>query len=387
MNWHKRYITLGPVATVLGLAFKLPDPDRLLSDQDERGITVDLIPTTLSGVEIDRRHLPVMQAFQNGTNWGRDVFIPLDFIIGGPRNYLSNVYRSIPVSIAVEGANILTRNLMVFGQGAVRCHPYLLEEMLALADPNKAAGLARLDKAFWKHVAHACGVMKRALIYGAFGFAPTRNAGRATTFYRATNRYATSFAFLSEVALLSLGSALKRKEMLSARLGDVLGELYKLSAALERWNGDGRPPEDLPLLAACMETEFETIESKIVLVLANLPNRPMAWIARLVILPWGANACGPSDHLKQLWAELLLEPSVTRDRLTENVFTGSGADETARLENAFALVAAAEPLRHRLRKGCAALSENELRQLRDMNAAVAAVIEVDDFAAADIVPS
>ena len=507
LTWHKRYITLGPVATVLGLAFKLFDPEHLLSEQEERGITVALIPTTLPGVKIGRRHLPALQAFQNGPNWGEEVFIPLDFIIGGPerigqgwkmlmtalaagrgislpslsaagaalaarttgayarireqfhvpigkfegiqehlariaataylldaarrltcagldlghhpaviaaimksqatermrvaindamdihggktvidgpRNYLGNVYRSIPVGITVEGANILTRNLMVFGQGAIRSHPYLLAEMLALADPDEKAGLTRFDKVFWKHAGHAFGVMFRALIYGSFGFAPGPDAGQASGFYRTMNRYAADFAFLSEIALLTLGGALKRKEMLSARLGDILAELYLLSAALKRWNDDGKPPEDFPLLAACMETGFETIETKIMQVLVNLPNRPMAWIARLVIFPWGAHARGPSDYLKRQCADLLLEPSPTRDRLTENVFPGNADDEIARLEKAFALVTKAEPLRQRLRKDGTTPTDGDRQQIHDMNEAVSTVIDVDDFAPQDL---
>ncbi len=507
LTWHKRYITLGPVASVLGLAFKLFDPDHLLGTETERGITVALIPTNLPGVEIGRRHLPALQAFQNGPNWGRDVFIPLDFIIGGPerigqgwkmlmtalaagrgislpslsaagaavaarttgayarireqfhvpigkfegiqehlariattaylldaarrltcagldqghhpaviaaimksqatermriavndamdihggktaidgpRNYLGNIYRSIPVGITVEGANILTRNLMIYGQGAIRCHPYLLEEMLALSDSDRKAGLLRFDKAFWKHAGHAIGVTWRALLYGSFGFAPGPHAGQATEFYRAVSRYSACFAFLSEVALLTLGGALKRKEMLSARMGDILSELYLLSAALKRWHDDGKPAEDFPLLAACMETGLETIETKFIQILANLPNRFAAWIGKLVILPWGARRRGPSDHLKQQCAELLLAPSATRDRLTHNVFPGNATDEVARLEKAFALVVGAEPLRQRLHKAKTPPTEDERRQLSEMAQAVAAVIEVDDFAAQDL---
>jgi acyl-CoA dehydrogenase len=507
LTWHKRYITLGPVASVLGLAFKLFDPDHLLGPETERGITVALIPTRLSGVEIGRRHLPALQAFQNGPNWGRDVFIPLDFIIGGPdrigqgwkmlmtalaagrgislpslsaagaalaarttgayarireqfhvsigkfegiqehlariaataylldaarrltcagldqghhpaviaaimksqatermrtaindamdihggktvidgpRNYLGNVYRSIPVGITVEGANILTRNLMIYGQGAIRCHPYLLEEMLALSDSDRKAGLDRFDKAFWKHVGHAIGVTFRALLYSSLGFAPAPDAGKATGFYRSLSRYSACFAFLSEVALLTLGGALKRKEMLSARMGDILAELYLLSAALKRWHDDGKPAEDFSLLAACMETGFETIEAKFVQILANLPNRFAAWIARLVVLPWGAHRRGPSDHLKQRCAELLLAPSATRDRLTHNVFPGNPTDEVARLEKAFALVVAAEPLRQRLHKDKIQPTQSEQSQLDAMQEAVDAVIEVDDFAAREL---
>ena len=327
LNWHKRYITLGPVATLLGLAFKAYDPDHLIGEVDELGITVALIPTHLPGVSIGRRHLPAMQVFQNGPNWGRDVFIPLDYIIGGrerlgqgwkmlmtalaagrgislpslsaagaayaarttgayarirkqfgisiskfegieeplariagtaylldgarrltcaalneghhpavisgimklqatdrmrividdamdihggkaiidgPQNYLGNLYRSVPVGITVEGANILTRNLIVFGQGAIRAHPYLLDEMNALRDDDRERGLDAFDRAFWKHVGHTFTNLFRA--WGrswSFGlFAPAPDASDATRFYRQLSRYAAGFALAADLAAM-----------------------------------------------------------------------------------------------------------------------------------------------------------------------------------------
>ena len=403
LNWHKRYITLGPVATLIGLAFKAYDPDHLVGDQDELGITVALIPHDLPGVEIGKRHLPSMQVFQNGPNWGRDVFIPLDYIIGGqerlgqgwkmlmsalaagrgislpslsaagaayaarttgayarireqfnisiskfegieeplariagtaylldaarrltsaalnqghhpavisgimklhatermrtviddamdihagkavidgPQNYMGNLYRAVPVGITVEGANILTRNLIVFGQGAIRAHPYLLDEMNALSDPDKKKGLDAFDTAFWKHVGHSVKTLFRAWGRGWTGgaFAPAPDAGAATQFYRQLSRYSSAFALCADMALLTLGGALKRKEMLSARFGDILSELYLLSAALKRWEDEGRRQDDLPALEWCMATGFKTIENRLAEILANLPNRFVAAI-------------------------------------------------------------------------------------------------------------
>src|ERR1700743_2451715 len=397
LNWHKRYITLGPVATLLGLAFKAYDPDHLIGSEKELGITVALIPTHLPGVSIGRRHLPAMQVFQNGPNWGRDVFIPMDYIIGGqerlgqgwkmlmtalaagrgislpslsaagaayagrptcayarireqfgisigkfegieeplariagtaylldaarrltcaalnegrhpavisgimklqatermriaiddamdihggkavidgPQNYLGSLYRSVPVGITVEGANILTRNLIVFGQGAIRAHPYLLLEMNALGEQDRAKGLDAFDDAFWKHVGHSVVTLFRA--WGrswSFGmFAPAPDAGEATGFYRQLSRYSSAFALCADMALLTLGGALKRKEMLSARFGDILSELYLLSAALKRWQDEGRQVADFAALEWCMASGFRSIESRLAEILANLPN-------------------------------------------------------------------------------------------------------------------
>ena len=347
-----------------------------------------LIPTHLPGVEIGHRHLPAMQVFQNGPNWGRDVFIPMDYIIGGqerlgqgwkmlmtalaagrgislpslsaagaayaarttgayarireqfnvpigkfegieeplariagtaylldaarrltcaalnqgrhpavisgimklhatermriaiddamdihggkavidgPQNYMGNLYRSVPVGITVEGANILTRNLIVFGQGAIRAHPYLLDEMNALGDDDHAKGLDAFDKAFWKHVGHSVATLFRAWGRSWSGglFAPAPDAGDATGFYRQLSRYSSAFALCADMALLTLGGALKRKEMLSARFGDILSELYLLSAALKRWQDEGRQQADFAALEWCMASGFKTIEMRL----------------------------------------------------------------------------------------------------------------------------
>ncbi|PDT76449.1 acyl-CoA dehydrogenase [Bradyrhizobium sp. C9] len=515
LNWHKRYITLGPVATLLGLAFKAYDPDHLVGSEQELGITVALIPTHLPGVSIGHRHLPAMQVFQNGPNWGKDVFIPLDYIIGGqerlgqgwkmlmtalaagrgislpslsaagaayaarttgayarireqfgisiskfegieeplariagtaylldaarrltcaalneghhpavisgimklhatermriaiddamdihggkavidgPQNYLGGLYRSVPVGITVEGANILTRNLIVFGQGAIRAHPYLLQEMNALSETDRDKGLTAFDTAFWKHVGHSFATMFRA--WGrswTFGlFAPAPDAGDATEFYRQLSRYSSAFALCADMALLTLGGALKRKEMLSARFGDILSELYLLSAALKRWQDEGRQKEDLPALEWCMASGFKTIENRFAEILANLPNRPVAWMLKFLIQPFGARVTGPSDRVVHLCAQLVLSPSAARDRLTPDLAFVEDDGGIARLEKAFRLVIAAEDAAKQLRaarlhdwkdavkKGV--LTEADGEKLAAAHEAVAKVIEVDDFA-------
>lgn len=515
LNWHKRYITLGPVATLLGLAFKAYDPDHLVGEQEELGITVALIPTNLPGVEIGHRHLPSMQVFQNGPNWGRDVFIPLDYVIGGearlgqgwkmlmtalaagrgislpslsaagaayaarttgayarireqfgipiskfegveeplarivatayqldaarrltcaalnagvhpavisgimklhatermriaiddamdihggkavidgPQNYLGNLHRAVPVGITVEGANILTRNLIVFGQGAIRAHPYLLDEMKALADTDRERGLTAFDSALWKHVGHSFRTLFRAFgrswTFGAF--APAPDAGDATPFYRRLSRYSAAFALCADMALLTLGGALKRKEMLSARFGDILSELYLLSAALKRWQDEGRQKEDFAALEWCMATGFRTIENRLAEILANLPNRFVAVILKLVVQPFGARVLGPSDRVVHQCASLVLEPSAARDRLTADLAHVDDDNGFARLERAFKLVVATDAIAKRMRaahirdwkdavtKGVITQAEGE--QLAAAHEAVTKVIEVDDFA-------
>jgi acyl-CoA dehydrogenase len=515
LNWHKRYITLGPVATLLGLAFKAYDPDHLVGDTEELGISVALIPTNLPGVEIGRRHLPAMQVFQNGPNWGRDVFIPMDYIIGGqerlgqgwkmlmtalaagrgislpslsaagaalaaratgayarireqfnisigkfegieeplariagtaylldaarrltcaalneghhpavisgimklqatermriaiddamdihagkavidgPQNYMGNLYRSVPVGITVEGANILTRNLIVFGQGAIRAHPYLLSEMNALGETDRAKGLDAFDKAFWKHVGHSFATLFRAFgrswTGGVFASAP--DAGEATGFYRQLSRYSSAFALCADMALLTLGGALKRKEMLSARFGDILSELYLLSAALKRWEEEGRQSADFAALAWCMESGFKTIENRLAEICANIPNRFVGVLLKFAVQPFGARVLGPSDRIVHQCAQLVLEPSAARDRLTPDIAHVDDDRGLARLEKAFLLVTSSDDVARKMRvarlhdwqeavkKGIITQSEGE--KLAAAREAVAKVIEVDDFA-------
>jgi acyl-CoA dehydrogenase len=515
LNWHKRYITLGPVATLLGLAFKAYDPDHLVGNTEELGITVALIPTHLPGVEIGRRHLPAMQVFQNGPNRGRDVFVPLDYIIGGearlgqgwkmlmtalaagrgislpslsaagaayaartsgayarireqfgisigkfegieeplariaataylldaarrltcaalnqghrpavisgimklqatermriaiddamdihggkaviegPQNYIGSLYRAVPVGITVEGANILTRNLIVFGQGAIRAHPYLLDEMNALRDQDPAKGLDDFDAAFWKHVGHSFATLFRAFGRSwTFGlFAPAPDAGAAKDFYRQLSRYSSAFALCADMALLTLGGALKRKEMLSARFGDILSELYLLSAALKRWDEEGRQEADFAALEWCMATGFKTIENRLAEVCANLPNRFVGVLLKFVVQPFGARVLGPSDRVVHQCAQLVLEPTAARDRLTPDLAHVADDRGFDRLERAFLLVASSDDVAKKLRaarlhdwqeavkKGVITQSEGE--RLAAARAAVQKVIEVDDFA-------
>jgi acyl-CoA dehydrogenase len=513
LNWHKRYITLGPVATLLGLAFKLYDPDHLISDREEWGITAALVPTDLEGIDIGRRHYPAMQAFQNGPNWGKDVFIPMGQVIGGqdgigqgwkmlmtalaagrsislpslsvggailaarttgayarireqfgipvgkfegvqqclaqiaatayvldaarktsmgvlqtgkvpvvisailksqatyrlrntindamdvhggktvcdgPANYLANMYRSIPVAITVEGANILTRNLIIFGQGAIRCHPFLLQEMQVAEQTDEAEAVKQFDELLFKHLRFQCATLGRAVLhtwtFGRFASAPP-NVGNLACHYRALSRYSAVLTLVTEIALVSLGGALKRKELISARLGDVLGELYLLSCALKRFNDEGCPEESRPLLDWCMHTGINTIRQRLGEVTANFPIRPLGWLMRMLVLPFGAGHTPPSDRLTRQCAELLLSDSLTRRRLTDAVFTGNPGDGIDRIEQAFIAVINTEILRKKLSGkqtieqalSAQVITPAEAQLLKEAEQAVVLAIAVDDF--------
>ncbi len=479
LNWDKRYITLAPVATVLGLAFKLFDPDGLLGDEfggkKNLGITCALIPTDTPGVEVGNRHFPLNQAFMNGPTRGRDVFIPMDWIIGGqsragqgwrmlmeclaagraislpalstgagklmsratgayarvrkqfktpigrfegveealariagltymmdaartltavavdqgespsvisavvkyqlteamrtvvndamdvqggkgicmgPRNFAGRVYQAIPISITVEGANILTRSLITFGQGAVRCHPFVLREMQAVAAEDAGA----FDRAFTGHVGFAISNAVRSLFLGLtasqFARTPLHGALRnpARRYFQQLTRMSAAFAFVSDVSMLVLGGSLKRREKLSGRLADVLSWLYLASAALKRYEDQGRPAEDLPLLQWVCEHALHEIQRGLSGLFKNFPSRPAAWLMRVVVFPLGRPFPGPSDRLGHQCADLLLAPSEARDRLTRGLFAPQDTGHAIGvLEHALAAIVAVAPLEKRVR--------------------------------------
>ncbi|HEY1983459.1 MAG TPA: acyl-CoA dehydrogenase domain-containing protein, partial [Xanthobacteraceae bacterium] len=318
-------------------------------------------------------------------------------IIEGPLNYLGSLYRGVPIAITVEGANIVTRSLIQFGQGAIRCHPYLLKEMMALEDADRERGLDAFDQAFWGHVGHSFANAFRAFGRAWTGgmFAPAPDAGAATRFYRQLGRHAAGFALAVDLSLLTLGGALKRKEMISARFGDILSELYLSSAALKRWNDEGRLEEDLPLLEWCMEASLATIEARFDEIFANFPVRPVAWLLRLFIQPLGPRRRGPSDRVTDACAELITNPSAARDRLTADLAHPAEAGEqhtngVALLERAFALTVAVQPIRDRMRTARVrdidqavrqgTINADEATKLKATADAVAAAVAVDDFA-------
>ena len=264
--------------------------------------------------------------------------------------------------------------------------------MNALGDADRARGLDAFDKAFWKHVGHSITTLFRAWgrSWSGGAFAPAPDAGEATPFYRQLSRYSSAFALCADMALLTLGGALKRKEMLSARFGDILSELYLLSAALKRWQDEGRQNADFAALEWCMASGFKTIENRFAEILANLPNRFVALVLKFLVQPLGARTLGPSDLVIHRCAQLLLEPSAARDRLTPDLSQVDDDGGVARLEKAFLLVTGAEEIASKLRAAHlrdageavarGVISQSEADQVAAAQAAVAKVIEVDDFA-------
>jgi acyl-CoA dehydrogenase len=486
VSWNKRYITLGPVATVLGLAFHLYDPDQLLGGKKDIGITLALVPTDMSRVQIGRRHYPSYQAFQNGPTTGQDVFMPLEWIIGGqervgqgwqmlmeclgigrsvslpslstgasklcarttgayarvrkqfrlpigkfegveealtriagnaylleslrttitaavdqgskpsilsaiakyhsttrmresindamdvhggkaicegPSNYIANSYHAIPVSITVEGANILTRSMIIFGQGAIRCHPYLLKEMQAAQNPDEKEGLIEFDQALFGHMGFLLRNFARSWFYNLTGgrWAPAPEAGVTVNYYRQLSRSSASFALIADVTSLILGGELKRREKLSGRLGDCLSHMYLLSCLLKRFEDDGQPEQDLPLVHWCSQRELYLIQEGFDGILANFPLRSVGWLLRWILFPWGKRFKTPSDDLGRQCAGLLLLPSEARDRLTEGIFLDrDGEGSIARLEKAFEVVIAADEINKKLKR---VAKERELKSL------------------------
>ncbi|HBB83071.1 MAG TPA: acyl-CoA dehydrogenase [Sulfitobacter sp.] len=512
LNWAKRYITLAPVCTVLGLAFQLRDPDGLLGDTADIGITCALVPTDLPGVETGRRHLPSSTMFMNGPTTGTDVFIPLDHIIGGaeyagkgwmmlmsalaagrgislpsmgcaaiafsahttgayarirqqfnlpigkfggvqarmgrlaadayamdaarhltcagldegralsvisaimkahatfkmrealndamdvhsgkavidgPLNYLLPLYRAVPIGITVEGANIVTRSLIIFGQGSIRAHPHMLDNMLALQKEDEAESLAAFDKSLWAHVGHTTKTLFRAWGRALTGgrLAPAPDAGAATPIYRELSRWSAAYALTADFLFLTLGGALKREEMISGRMGDILSEMYILSAALKRWEDEGRQEADLPLLKFAAADAFSRIQTALDGVIANLPARWAAWVLRAITLP-GLGRRGPDDTLTTECSALIYAPSATRDRITGRLFEGSAGDGIDLLNRCYAKVIEMEPVMKRLRDAkktpteaqqAGILSDSEMADLTAMNELVSKVIAVDDY--------
>ena len=479
LTWEKRYITLGPVATVLGLAFRLYDPEGILGGEKNLGITLALIPTRTPGVHIGRRHLPLNQAFMNGPNWGKNVFVPMDCVIGGlgyvgqgwkmlvnclaagrsislpalsaatakmgalttgaygrvrqqfrlsvgrfegveealariggnaylmeaarvmtagavdlgekpsvvsaivkyhltergrqvindamdvhagkgicmgPNNYLARAYQATPIAITVEGANILTRSMIIYGQGAIRGHPYVLKEIEATREPDRGKALRDFDAAFFGHILFTVSNAARAFWMGLseayFVSAPGDRHTRR--YYQQLSRLSSAFAFTSDVAMFVLGGSLKRRERLSARLGDILSNLYLASCTLKRYEDDGRPAEDLPLLHWAMRDTLSRIEEAFYGLFENLPNRLVAWLLRGMIfpfiLPYGREFLPPRDKLGSEVVNLLLAPGPARERLTRGVYMPTEENEAvAVLEAALRAVIAAEPIGAKIR--------------------------------------
>jgi acyl-CoA dehydrogenase len=530
LNWSKRYITLAPVATVLGLAFKLYDPDRLIGDKDDYGITAALIPTDIPGVTVGRRHYPLTIAFQNGPTTGKDVFVPLDYIIGGremagkgwkmlvellavgraitlpstaagggqaasyatgayakirkqfntsianfegvgealtriaghtyimnaavsvtagaidqgekpavpsailkyhctelgrtvavdtmdihggkaismgPKNYIGRSYMAAPIAITVEGANILTRSLIIYGQGAIRCHPFVLPEMHAAADEDTDRGLIEFDKALFGHIGYAISNMARsfflALTHAKFSRVPLNTPTRR--YYQNINRYSAAFALASDFAMLTLGGALKKRELLSARLGDVLSSMYLASSVLKHFENQGRRATDLPLVEWSVRTLMYQAQESLHAFLRNFPNRWVAAFLRVFIFPRGRTYSAPADDLAHKVVELMTRSGEARERLSHEAYTTlEPGNPLGQLQEALELSEKLAPMERRLRQAlkeglirsdylgtqieeaehAGVIARNEAEELREYHDKVTAILAVDDFASEEL---
>ena len=529
LTWDKRYITLAPIATLLGLAFKLQDPDKLLGGKSDLGITCALIPTNLDGITIGRRHFPLNIAFQNGPTQGDQVFVPLSFIIGGiemagqgwrmlveclsvgraitlpstsaggvksialatgaysrirrqfklpigkmegieeplariggnaylmdavttmstgaidlgekpsvisaiakyhltekmrssvidamdihggkgicmgPSNYLARAYQGAPIAITVEGANILTRNMIIYGQGAIRCHPYVLAELQAASCDNELQALSDFDHALFGHIGFALSNVFRSLWFSLTGakLLPTPFKDETRQYYKQLTRFSANLAMLSDIAMLSLGGNLKRKERLSARLGDILSYLYLSSATLKRFNDEGRQKADLPLMQWALEDCLFKTQQAIDELINNFPNRFIAALLRLIILPLGKPLTKPSDILDHKVAKFLQTPSEARTRLGKGQYlTPDPNNVMGILEQTLNDIIVSEPLYEKVCRAvgtklpfyqldkiaetgliAGAITQSEAEHLRKTELGRKAAIDVDDFATEEL---
>ncbi|MFQ5766594.1 MAG: acyl-CoA dehydrogenase [Acidobacteriota bacterium] len=472
LNWNKRYTTLGPVATVIGRAFRLKDPDHLLGEKEDLGMTCALIPADLPGIEIGRRHDPLGIPFYNGPTRGRDVFVPLQAIIGGvamagqgwrmlmqslaagrsislpslasgaaqlcvrvsgayasireqfglpigrfegiqeplarmgghaylmnaarrltaaavdqgerpsvlsaavkcsltelmrdvvndamdiaggagivrgPRNCLAEVYTAIPIGITVEGANILTRSLIIFGQGILRCHPFAREGIDALVDRD----LRRFDRALLRHLGFVLGNAARSWAQGLTGGRLSRRptTGEVGRLFQHLGRMSAAFALLADAALLILGGDLKRREKLSGRLADALTWLYLASATLKKFIDDGRPVRDRAAMKWAVMDALHRIQTALAGFLDNLPTRGTARVLDLLVFPLGRTFRPPDDGLGGTVARELLDGRDLYHALTGEIYLPRNDERgLGGMETALRQVVPARPLERRLRQ-------------------------------------
>jgi acyl-CoA dehydrogenase len=526
LNFDKRYITLAPAATLVGLAFRLQDPDHLLGDVDDYGITCALIPRDTKGLEIGKRHLPIGDPFLNGPVRGKDVFVPLDAIIGGkemagkgwrmlvnclstgrvislpsgsngaakyalattsaysrirkqfgmpigefegiqkplariaglnyiieaglmhtaqavaagarpavpasilkyhctemarqvlidamdihggkavmkgPKNYLAVAYESIPVAITVEGANIMTRNLMIFGQGAIRSHPYVLKEMELVSETDEAVATQKFDRLLFEHIGYTYNNGAKALVHALSGsvLANAPQQSPMKRYYQHLHRLSSAFAVVTDVSMLIMQSGLKRREMISARLGDLLSNLYLVSMVLKQYEDQGNPEADRPLVEWACQYLFNQYQQAMHEVLLNFPNRLAALKMRLLVFPLGQQFNKPSDELERQIADLIIHDTPTRQRLIAGVFDGeSDYHPIHNLNEAMIMADEVLPLEKKLKRAVKSgdlppllgidlveagakadiLSKDEAKRMREYDKKIMDIIHVDEFA-------
>ncbi len=525
LNFEKRYITLAPVATLIGLAFRLKDPDHLIGDVDDYGITCALIPRDTEGMEIGKRHMPIGDPFLNGPIRGKDVFVPLDAIIGGqemagkgwrmlvnclstgrvislpsgsngaakyalaatsaytrlrkqfglpigefegiqkplariagfsyiidaglkntaqavaagakpavpasilkyhctelgrriladamdihggkavmkgPKNYLAVPYESMPVAITVEGANIMTRNLMIFGQGAIRSHPYVLREMALVEESDVETARDRFDALLFEHIGFTANNAAKSFVHGLSGslMAKAPIYSPVKRYYQHLYRLSSAFAMVADMAMLIMQSGLKRREMISARLGDLLSSLYLASMVLKQYEDQGNPEEDRALVEWCCQYLFHEFQTAMEEIIQNFPNRAAAMLMQVVVFPLGKHFAAPADSLERKIARLMLSDSACRRRLVDGVYDKEGdPNHLHELQSLMAMAEELAPLESRLKQAIKAgelaalvggqlidaalekgiISESEAATMRDYDSRVMEIIHVDEF--------
>jgi acyl-CoA dehydrogenase len=316
-------------------------------------------------------------------------------VIDGPKNYLASTYRAIPIAITVEGANIMTRSLMIFGQGSVRCHPFLQQEIEAANNPDRTEAVREFDALLGRHAGYGRKILAlataRAWTAGLIAGAPVD--GPTARYFRQLKRLSAALALVSEAAIVTLGGALKRKEMISARLGDALSELYIVSAMLKLYEDADRPADELALLDYACQSSLHAAEEALRGVIVNFPVRPVGWLLKLAVQPFGVVCREPRDRLAQRVSDIISEPGAARDRLTAGIYIGPET-ELGRLDRAFRLMAELEPVRQKMRKSrlrsaeeaeaACILTGNEAARMAEALGLVREVLEVDRFAEGEL---
>jgi acyl-CoA dehydrogenase len=475
VTWNKRYITLAPVATLIGLAIKVYDPDHLVGGDEVVGVTCVMVPRELEGVNAGARHLPMNTVFMNGPTWGDEVFIPMDQVIGGqqmlgkgwimlleclsigrsislpalatgagklaslttgayaytreqfgrsvsqfegvqealepvagftyqmnaarlftaamldrgehpsvpsallkyrntdlmrrvidhamdvvagrgvitgPRNFLARAYQAVPIAITVEGANILTRSLMVFGQGAIRCHPFITEVIAAVENPKPEVALQQFDQTFYRLVANTVRNGLRAFALSWFGAFLERApaAGSLENYYRQLGRFSAGFALLTDVTLLSVGGGLKARQRLSGRMTDCLVHLYYGSAVIRHWHDQGYPEEQRPLVDWCLGSSLYGAQEALRAAIDDFPVVGLRWPLRWLVFPPGNSRLrGPDDDLGRTVSASIVEDGPLRDQISAGCFTSDDPEDAlGRVLNAYRLARRTEEIRGRV---------------------------------------
>ena len=487
VTWNKRYITLAPVATLIGLAIKVYDPEHLLGEQDEIGVTCVMVPRDTDGVNAGARHLPMNTVFMNGPTWGTEVFIPMEQVIGGqdmlgkgwkmlleclsigrsislpalgtgagklaslatgsyaytreqfgrsisqfegvqealepiagytymmdaarlltagmldrgvrpsvpsavlkyrntdlmrevinhamdvvagrgvitgPRNFLARAYQAVPIGITVEGANILTRSLMVFGQGAIRCHPFIVEEIEAAGMEDQDQAAKKFDGIFYRHLAHTTRNALRAFVLGLskgwLESAPRQ--GDIQKYYRQLGRFSAAFALMTDVTLLTVGGGLKARQRLSGRMADCLVQLYYATAVIKQWHEEGYPDDQRDLVEWCLQTCLHDLQDSMREAIINFPVPALRWPLRLLVFPLGATGLnGPDDKLGAKVAATIVNDTPVRQRISRGTYINADpSDSLGRVLNAYRLANETEESRHKLHEAIRSRDEDEV---------------------------